>query len=155
MEYINGSDLSGKRFVKLENGDLREVKKGKFIPEKDEDYWFVSHFGNIHSTTFRDSDMDRWFIKHNPVFHTKEEAEEYKHYLEVLDQYSFKPNLDDIRRENWYLIYSCLSGKKVIAVHDMFNRSLLSYFPTKESAEAFIDEVGEDAVKRFMFDIWE
>lgn len=37
MEYINGSELANKRFIKLENGDLREVPKGKFVPEVGEE----------------------------------------------------------------------------------------------------------------------
>lgn len=45
MNYIDGNTLAGKRFKVLENGDLREVKKEKFVPKYDDKYYFIDDTG--------------------------------------------------------------------------------------------------------------
>lgn len=153
MNYINGSELAGKRFVKLENGDLREVK-GKFIPVIGEDYYCLSAFGSVSPFTNADGEMDKWVIKHNLVFRTVEECENYRRFLETLDKHTFEPDWNNRDQDKWCLYYDHYDN----TIHTgccSHVQYALPYFTSEEKAEAFIAEVGEGAVKCFMFDVWE
>lgn len=153
MKRINGSDLAGKVFEELKNGDLREIK-GKFIPQDGERFWFLDQFGGTDSYIWRDYPTQQQFAKHYPIFRTEEEAEEYEHYLEALDEHSFEPDWEDKNQEKWEICYE--RQDKEIVVSDVYSMcSAVRHFPSLDAAEAFIDKVGEDAVKRFMFDVWD
>lgn len=102
MNYIDGNTLAGKRFKMLENGDLWEVKRGKFVPEDGEGYWFINEFGMVHHISWSgDGDSaDRWIAKHSHIFATREDCEEYKRFLEALDEYTFKPDWSNPDQKN-------------------------------------------------------
>lgn len=154
MKRINGSDLAGKRFMVLKNGDLREIK-GKFIPQDGERFWFVDANGNVTANRFNSDCVDEWITKHHPVFYTEEEAEEYEHYLETLDEYTFKPDWEDGEQEKYEIRYGHRYRGIFISSPRTTMRSAAPYFPSTSAAKDFIAEVGELAVKRFMFDIWD
>lgn len=152
MNYINGSELTNKRFIQLENGDYREVLKGKFIPNDGEQYYFLNIGGSVRAT-YNDSSADKWTIKHNLVFRTYEECEDYKKFLELLDEYSFKPNWDDPNQERWMICFNHVEHRiEWFRLYAMQYHS--SCFKSKERGEAFVDAVGEEAVERYMFDYW-
>lgn len=154
MNYIDGNTLAGKRFKVLENGDLREVKKKKFVPKYDDKYYFIDDTGRAAHCIWGDDNIDHWRMKHFTLFATEGECKEYKRYLETLDKYTFTPNWSDFGQEKWELYYD--HEEKLIG--DSFTnkqRYNTCYFNSRENIEAFIAEVGEGAVKCFMFDAWE
>ena len=154
MNYINGSELANKRFIKLENGDYREVLKGKFIPKDGEQYYFLNIYGYINLATYDSyNSRDKWVMKHNPVFRTEEECHEYKCFLETLDEYSFKPNWDDPNQERWMICFNHVEHRiEWFRLYAMQYHS--SCFKSKERGEAFVEAVGEEAVERYMFNYW-
>lgn len=154
MNYIDGNTLAGKRFKVLENGDLREVKRGKFVPKYDDKYYFITDRGAVTHSIWKDDEIDHWRMKRFILFPTEGECKEYKGYLKALDKYTFTPNWSDFGQEKWELYYD--HEEKLIG--DSFTNKQqynTCYFNSRENIEAFIAEVGEDAVKCFMFDVWE
>lgn len=154
MNYIDGNTLAGKRFKVLENGDLREVKREKFNPQNGDKYYFITDRGAVTYSIWTDDGIDHWRIKRLILFSTMGECEEYKGYLKALDKYTFTPNWSDFGQEKWELYYDHeekLIGER-ITNEQQYNTC---YFNSRENIEAFIAEVGEDAVKCFMFDVWE
>lgn len=154
MNYIDGNTLAGKRFKVLENGDLREVKREKFVPKRDDKYYFIDDAGRGARSIWGDDDIDHWRMKHFTLFATEGEYEEYKGYLKALDKHTFTPNWSDFGQEKWELYYD--HEEKLIGetfVHKQQYNAC--YFPSKETIKSFIAEVGEDTVKCFMFDVWE
>ena len=153
MSYINGSELANKRFIKLENGDYREAPKGEFIPKDGEQYYFLNIGGGVR-TTYNNSSRDKWAMKHNLVFRTYEECEDYKKFLELLDEYTFKPNWDDPNQERWMICFNRVEHRI-----EWFRLYAMQYhgfcFNSKERGEAFVDAVGTDVVEKYMFDYWE
>lgn len=154
MNYINGSELANKRFIKLENGDLREVPKGKFIPQQGEGYYFLNVSGYIDHCKNDGGYSSEWILKHHPVFRTEYECFEYRGFLETLDEYIFEPDWRDDKYEKWYLYFDSVEGC-VDTNYTFATKRQGAHFRSKEKAESFIAAVGEDAVKRYMFDIWE
>lgn len=150
-------DLKDKEIEITDEGLLKVVevkKKGKFMPKKDESYWYVDSYGYVGS----EIEYDEWLIKHKPVFRTREEVQQYKRYLEVLDNYKCDFSNDEWKNENikkWHLYCHVGSGE----LKEYFALILKSpncvYFRTQEDAEDFIEEAGKDNIKKFMFDVWE
>lgn len=151
-------DLKNKEFEITEYGLLKLVeKKDKFVPKKGELYWSVSDYGTIESD-YKANKCDEWLIKYKPVFRTKEEAKEYKDYLEALDKYKYEFSVEEwenycIPKYYMWMDYKERSLKFDIAYSVKFANYI--YFKSLEEAEDFIKEVGNENVKRFMFDVWE
>lgn len=149
-------DLKEKEIEINENGFLKVVEKktGKFIPKDGELYWYVDSCGYVSS----EFDYDEWLVNHIPVFAKQKEAEEYKRYLDVLDKYKHEFSDeewkdDDIKK--WVIKYFC-DDKTLRAICCFVCKYTNSvYFKTVKDAESFINEAGEENVKRFMFGVWE
>lgn len=155
MNYINGSELANKRFIQLENSDLREAQTGgKYIPQCGETYYYLRTNGSISDYESNDDSIDRWILKHHHVFRTRKECEDYRHFLKVLDEYTFEPNWGDPSQAKWLLCFDhedhCIGFATKHSQQDQ-NPCFKSY----EKAVAFVDAVGIEAVKRYMFDVWE
>lgn len=153
-------DLKGKEIKITSEGLLKVVEKkiGKFIPNKDERYWLVNEYGEIDHAVYSDLEILQWTINHHPVFRTEEEAEEYKDYLDSLDNYKHDFSDEEWKDEDIGKIRLCFDNEceKLSFYFEFIIKSPnCVYFKTQEDAEAFIKEVGEENVKKFMFDVWE
>lgn len=152
-------DLKNKEFEITDEGFLRMVeKKGKYIPSKWERYYFVDTYGGIVADINSGNQGPQWCISHSQVFQTQKEAEEYKHYLEALDKYKYEFSVEEwenycIPKYYMWMDYKECSLKFDIAYSVKFANYI--YFKSLEEAEDFIKEVGNENVKRFMFDVWE
>ena len=123
----------------------------KFKPKKGEQYYRINNYGLI-SATVNDSEMDDYYFEHNFAFRTRSEVEDYKWFLDKIDEYR-KPFEFD--KENRHISYDYDDN----AVFAGYNSKSLSqgsiYFGSYENIKAFIKEVGEERIKKYMFDIWE
>lgn len=153
-------DLKDKEIEITEEGILKvvEKKKGKFIPENGIPYWFVNADGNVRYHIYTNDEIDIYVISHHPVFFTKEEAEEYKHYLEVLDKYKHEFSAEEWEDENVEKLLLCFHAKSnELDFYHSYNLKFQNciYFKSLEDAEDFIKEAGIENIKKFMFDVWE
>ena len=149
-------DLEGETLEVVEGGLLKIVnpKKGKYVPKEGELYWFIDSYGYVCS----EFEYDEWFIKHKTVFRTREEVQQYKRYLDVLDKYKYEftdEEWKDCNLEKWVIKYFCNNQTLHVFSRFVGKYSNCTYFKSKEDAKAFIKEVGEENVKRFMFDVWD
>nr|DAG69154.1 MAG TPA: hypothetical protein [Caudoviricetes sp.] len=152
-------DLEGETLEVVEGGLLKivEPKKGKFVPKEGEVYWYIGLYGKTIDTIY-DSDTDSWLVKHHPVFRTEDEAVEYKLYLEILDKYKYEFSKEEWENrdiEKWRLYYFIVSDELTKSRAYKFKLANCTYFKTQEDVESFIEEAGEENVKKFMFDVWE
>lgn len=153
-KIIEGKDLANMQFIETEDGLLKRYeKKGRFVPKINQVYWFIKENGCISGYTNDHHEIDNWILKHNPVFETEEECEEYRDYLIALDKYSH-----DFTQEEWgnYNINKfalCFDfDTKNIGVFIWSSRKFnMVFFETEENANAFINEVGEETIEKFMF----
>lgn len=156
MEIIEGKDLINMKFVKTEDGLLEEYKpQGRFIPNDGNIYWFVNIYGDLVYNYNTNDKEDKYLIAHNLVFRTSEECKDYKWFLEQLDKYK-----TDFSKEEWedkdiekYYIFYAYSKRKVKIEYNLFWKSQGTVYFTKENIEKFIDTVGEDRIKKYMFDV--
>lgn len=154
MKTIKGSELQDKTLEVLENGTLRIMDSGKFIPRIGEKFCLVDIYGNICNYTYLNNRYFNYLVVHQPTFRTEEECEEYKNYLDLLDEYKFEPNWWDNNYR--YSIFYLDKEDEVCpyAIKSYFH-DINYYFETREKSREFIKKVGKDNLKKFMFNIWE
>ncbi len=138
---------------RLMNGiKIEKVKpKGRYIPNIGNYYHYIDQYGRVLCETYND-ERDKYFVEHNLVFRTKEEAEDYKWFLDQVDKYK----KEFVKGEFNHCIYFGHDPKKLI--FDYWVRSCYqgtTYFGSKENIEEFRSVVGDERIKKYMFNIWE
>lgn len=133
-------------------GELQHTKK--YIPKRDELYHYIGDYGNISKTGNICTSADKWIMRRQPVFLLEDDCKIYKQYLELLDEYTFEPDWKDTESKKYHIIYNH-DIKEIDYDHSFAKQHQKYYFETLELADEFIEKVGEQNIKRFMFDIWE
>lgn len=155
MKIIDGKDLANMQFVETEDGLLKRYEsKGKFVPEIGQEYWFISSGGCAVCTDNSNGESDKWSVKHNLVFETQEECEEYRNYLIALDKYSY-----DFSQEEWeeseyidkHTICFDFTNKTIDSSHWNSRKHCAIYFKSIKDIKSFINEVGKETIEKFMF----
>ena len=130
--------------------NIEKVKpKGRYIPKKGELYFFVGMYGGIIANLY-DSEQDEFVIKHNLVFRTKEEAEDYKWFLDQVDKYKKEFVEGEV---NHYFYYNFINKRIGISWDDDIKESKF-YFGSKENIE-FRNIVGDERIKKYFFGAWD
>lgn len=138
----------------LLNGDLEveKIKKGPWKPKLNKLYWFISHYGDVYCNHNADDEQDKYIFTHRPIFQTEQEAADYKWFLDKVDEYK-KPF--DPERYNYFFNYNP-KKEKVYRTWDMVcQHQGTTYFGEKENIREFFEEVGEDRIKKYCFNVWE
>lgn len=140
----------------VEEDKLKEILKpqGRYIPYYREKYFYLNQFGIIDQTDNGITKQDKYCIKHNLVFRTKEECEEYKKFIELLDEYTFEPDWNDEYQKKFIMIYG-YSNNRIFTTDLHYNDYGSIYFESEEKIKKFIELAGEENVKKFMFNVWE
>lgn len=153
MEIINGKDLVNMKFIKTEDGLLKEYKtQGRFIPEKNGNYWYISLCGDVYFSC-NNTECDDYVIAHNLVFRTRDECEDYKLFLEQLDEYKTdfsKEEWENNRIRKYYIFYDYGYHEVKTDFSSVWKVQGTVYF-TKENIKKFIEVVGEERIKKYMF----
>lgn len=157
MKTIKGEELAGKELEVLEDGTLRLIKKKpkKFIPSAGEEYWYVHNLGSIERTLNDGADEDYWLMRQQLVFKTKEECEEYRSFLDLLDEYKRDLVWEHEDESKYYLYYDKSRDYLDLSSNSTCQTQGAFYFKTMADAKNFIAKAGKDNIKRFMFDVWE
>lgn len=139
--------------------NMFKINTEKFYPNFDDKFFFVFKKGSeyrISSTTKDHSSITQALINNTFVFPDKIGAEEYKHYLEVVDKYksNFKPDWEDESQVKVELTYCNAINHIDARCSWLYSSSSTVHFKSHEQAKAFLDEAGEENVKHFMFNIW-
>lgn len=126
---------------------IKKVKpKGRYIPKIGECYWYIPTFGGISWKTYED-EFDEYVIKHNLVFRTKEEAEDYRWFLEQVDKYKKE---FEIGKLNHYFYYTFINKRIGISWDDVF-KEYKFYFGSTENIQEFRNVVGDERIKKYFF----
>lgn len=140
----------------MEKFKVEKIYKGKFIPKVGESYWYISNFGAINCVK-NDNDVGEIFLFDNqPVFRTKKEAEDYKWYLEKLNEYKYEFSQEEWENKDitkYFLFYNVVDKTINFDWQCMVNRDV-NYFYSREKAQQFIEEVGEERIRKYMFGVW-
>lgn len=131
---------------------IEKVKpKGRYIPKLFDTYYYISDFGIICTSTNNENEADSYIFEHNLVFRTKEEAEDHKWFLDQVDKYKkeFVPG-----QPNYRLCFDFEYNKLFLIQNDHIKHHK-DYFGNIENIKEFREVVGDDRIKKYMFNVWE
>ena len=127
-------------------------------PKKGDKYWFIAHNGDIVWDHYYNALEDEELKEIGNFFKTEEEAKETLEYLKVLHELKELADDDktwDGNNSHWELDYDTSLDK--ITIYQL--RCNISggayYFKSKESAQAAVEKIGEERLKKYYFFIEE
>lgn len=127
---------------------IEKVKpKGRYIPKNGEFFWYVTTYGFILKDRFI-NEQNKYAIEHNLVFRTEEEAEDYKWFLDQVDNYK----KEFVKDKDNYCLYFDSKVKEI--VRDSWQCLIyqgLTYFGDEENIKEFISVVGDERIKKYFF----
>ena len=145
--------------------EVVEEKKKYWKPKESERYYFIDAYQEgIGNDTNDGTDVDDFRLSIGNYFKTKEEAEHMVEKLKViheLQKFAFENNEKEIDWNNFsqnkfYLIYDSEVNNILV---DYFSctrtNSFNIYFTSFKIAKRAIEEIGEDRIKKYYFDIEE
>ena len=141
--------LSG-NYKSLEIIPINNIPKTKFIPKKNEEFYYIGNYGGICYTNNDNFLGNEYIIEHQLVFATREQAEDYKWFLDNVNAYK-KPF---IRNEHNYSIHYNCADKSIGIGYDISTMFGNLYFGGENNINAFIENAGEERIKKYMFNIW-
>ena len=131
------------------------------LKEKDE-YYYIDIYGGVDITTFGIGTCweDKKMIEIGNAFLTKEEAEFEAERIKceaILLKYGTRDlrSLGDIDVSKYYIYYDHYINELVIQFRNRLNYQGTIYFETKELAQKAIEEVGEERLKKYIFNVKE
>lgn len=155
VELENLTDKEKKTFLHL-------VKKSKKSRRKymNEIYYSIAEDGNIVGSVENDTLYDENCWKFGNYYNTKEEAEFVKQkqlVYQELKRYAVEHNTEEIDWENYlqikYFIY-CNTKSNDLGIMDVSKRKITGqvYFTSEKIAENAIKYIGEDRIKKYLFE---
>lgn len=127
-----------------------------------DDYYYINMCGDVARTTFSNDtcEIDKRIIEFGNAFLTKEEAEfesERRKCEAVLLKYGTRDlmSLGDKYTKKYYIQYDYDVNKIMIFKHYSIGIQGVINFKTEELAQRAIEEVGEDRLKKYIFNVKE
>lgn len=136
---------------------IEEHKKEQVWPQRGDGYYYITSQGNIFHDVFDniDNGYDKGRLNLGNFFKTKEEAEFKVEQLKVLHEIEQLADDNQLWNNSNFHYSFCYkhSIDKIVAEHwnSYQNVPNIYYFKTYESAQAAIDKIGEDRLKKYYF----
>jgi len=147
VETLN--DILTGNYKSLEIIPINNIPKTKFIPKKNEEFYYIGNYGGICYTNNDNFLGNEYIIEHQLVFATREQAEDYKWFLDTVDKYK-KDYVDDMINFNFMMF----EEQELKLDWEKHYRQSNYYFGSEENILKFRKEVGEERIKKYMFNIW-
>lgn len=165
--------------MKLVESDCRDVLRGLMtgeyriekIPQKPktvwdlksgDEYYFINMICGVTRTTFSNDtyDTDKKIIEVGNAFLTREEADheaERRKCEAILLKYGTRDmrSLGDINAHKYFIVYNNYYNELSISFNQSANSQGTIYFETSELAQKAIDEVTEERLKKYIFNVKE
>lgn len=158
------SDCSGV-LIRLMSGEFGIEK----IPQKPksvwdlkygDDYWYINSFGHVRKTSYGLEDDFKRMIEYGNAFLTKEEVDhevERRKCEAILLKYGTRDLMSsgDKYTKKYYIQYDYDVNKIIILKHYYLGIQGSINFKTEELAQKAIDEVTEERLKKYIFNVKE
>ena len=119
-------------------------------PELFEKYYFVSHYGDVYHNIYNNDKQDKYMFTHRPVFKTETEAQDYKWFLDKIDEYK-RPF--ELHEDNYYFYCDLETGGIRTSCDTACPYQGTIYFGDEDNINEFLDEVGEKRIQKYWFNV--
>lgn len=129
-------------------------------PESGDKIYYVSSTGHVYEDTFyASSNCDNDKVSFNNVFKTKEDAKKMLEKLKIINRLRELSNVkfvDDCSKIRYSVSYD-IDTKKVCPTMNRYSRILPFelYFETAKDCQNAINEIGEENLKKYYFEVVE
>ena len=143
--------------LKQEVEKLKNENKGRWIPEKNMEYYFVGIDNYVTCYRYDKDDLDKRVMGNTLIFKTEEEAKHYRDYLEALNKATYEFTKEEWENNNidkWNIYYNYIERCFNYAVSWNWKDMRKKYFKTQEEAKAFVSK-WEKEIKEYEYNIHE
>ena len=165
--YLVGNDRANCYII------LRGLMSGEYkikkIPHKPktvwdlkygDDYWYINSFGHVRKTSYGLEDDFKRMIEFGNAFLTEEEAEheiERRKCEAILLKYGTRNFMSfrDINSHKYFIMYNSYRNGIGINFNQCDQSQGTIYFKSAKLAQKAIEEVGEDRLKKYVFNVKE
>ena len=129
-------------------------KKGKWMPEKGEFYYFINdHCCMVTHSRWDGDKTDNYRRDFMRIFKTLEEAERYLGIMKACKEVSFEPDWDDYEQGKYY--FQWLHGHSKLEVNKLYtvNEGHPFYFKYEEVAKRLMYVFGEKDIAKYVLGV--
>lgn len=163
LNLNNLTEDEKKEFAKLfEKVTMKEKQRIAWKPKKGDEYFTISDFGIAQSNQWYDDVADNEAYDIGNVYETSKDAEfaiEKKKVKEELERYAFEHNDSNYEEWDgciiWHYFIQLFVEHKELEIGNTCTRKVesVTYFTSEEIAKDAIKAVGEDRIKKYLFNI--
>ena len=148
MELLNRIEELEKELLELKE----QVKEQQGFPQIGERYWYSNGGGMVNSCFWKSEQFDLNRYRIGNMFKTEKQAEFAVEKLKVeaeLRKFS-RPFI--LGEENWYL--NMIRSKDITIAYDHYNiHQGTVYFKSKDKVKEVIEIIGEERIKKYIFEV--
>lgn len=142
-----------KRIAELEEQEKEEQE----LTQYDYKYWYVDFGGGVFSTFYDNNHyIDRYHQEIGNSFKTKKQAEFAVEKLKVeAELREFSRPFKEGENENWFILWGTYKKEIQIDWSRKIVRQGTIYFESREKANEAIEFIGEERIKKYLFEMEE
>ena len=146
--FRNNKLLTGLLLGAYEVGE--NITKEPWKPELYDIYWFISQYGNVSHNSNDNDEQDKYMFAHYPIFRTKEDAEDYRWFIDKVDEYKRPFEQEE---DNHYFYYNYEEERIEVTCDQHCQYQGTIYFGDEDNINEFLDEVGEKRIQKYWFNV--
>lgn len=118
----------------------KKVVCSRFMPKKDEIYWYVNSMGEIYNCNWTNTEFSQYRLANFPIFRTGAEAKRYLEFRKELAKRRWLVTEEELGNNNILKYYIAKVKGEIYADYcNLHNRAGTIYFKTREDAQYMID----------------
>ena len=128
-------------------------KKGKWMPENREVYWFIDYYGNVMWANWDNYNCDNYRRDFLRIFKTGAEAERYLEIIRACKEASFEPDWENDKQYKYFFEWIDSDQELDISFSFVCNNGCQFYFESKKIMKELINKFGEKNIAKCLFNI--
>lgn len=128
-------------------------KKGKWIPEFGEEFYYVNDAEYVASSRWGNTLTDNYRRDFLRIFRTSDEAFRYVDIMRACKEASFEPDWEDADQNKYTVYYDYVDKQLRISYHNSCNYGERFLFESKEIAQGLIDKLGEKDIAKYVLGV--
>lgn len=128
-------------------------KKGKWMPEIGETYWYIDSSGSVQGISWKNTNVDNYRRDFMRIFKTHKEIVRYLAIIRACKEASFEPDWKNDKQYKWFFEWIDNDRELNISYSFLYNKGCQFYFKSGKIMEELINKFGEKDIVKYLFNI--
>ena len=128
-------------------------KKGKWMPEIGETYWYIDSSGSVQGISWKNTNVDNYRRDFMRIFKTHKEIVRYLAIIRACKEASFEPDWKNDKQYKWFFEWIDNDRELNISYSFLCNNGCQFYFKSGKIMEELINKFGEKDIVKYLFNI--